>query len=203
MGNVVRSSRDGLSFQLCTLSGARPRTLVVVATTRLLTCAIQGGRAMSSPAIRGFQIDASAIGDAQASVNLFRGDVNFPLKLVSLAGPNGLDLNLSAFYTGAPSLQVDTWNLDAPTGVLGLGWSLPYDFIEFQHSGTASYLEGRFLAHLNGRPGELVLVSWTNRSNTKEQLEFADPGHPLWQYTYQTQEEVWTVKRDDGVTMTF
>src|SRR5262245_33104577 len=154
----------------------------------------------SSPAIRGFQLDASAIGDAQTSVNLFRGNVNFPLKLVSLAGLNGLDLNLSAFYAGSTSQHVDTWNLDAPTGVLGLGWLLPFDFIEFQHYGTASYLEGRFVAHAGGRPSELVLISWplTTRGGASEQLEFADPANPLWRYVYQPPTEAWTVKRDDG-----
>ncbi len=155
------------------------------------------------PVVRGFQLDASAIGDATKSVNLFRGDVNFPLKLVSLSGPNGLDLNLSALYAGSNRQQVDTWNLDAPTGVLGLGWSMPFDFIEFQHADTASYLEGHFIAHINGQPNELILVSWSKRGEKNEQVEFADPEHPLWQYIYDTQDEVWLVQRDDGVTMTF
>jgi len=115
----------------------------------------QNAQPSTTPVIRGFQLDASAIGDLAQSVNLYRGEVNFPLTLVRLPGPNGLDLKLEAFYSSNVTQQVDTWNLEAPTGILGLGWSLPFDFISFTGSGTASFLEGRFLAHLDGRTKSL------------------------------------------------
>lgn len=79
-----------------------------------------------SPALRGFQLDASAVGNASKSVNLYRGDVNLPLTLVHLPGPKGLDLSIAAYYSSNLEQQWDVWNLEAPTGVLGLGWSLPY-----------------------------------------------------------------------------
>ncbi len=157
----------------------------------------------NSPAIRGFQLDSNAIGDAQKSVNLFRGDVNLPLKLVSLPGTNGLDLNLSAFYSGAIGQQPDTWNLSSPTGILGLGWSLGFDYIEFNSVGTASYLEGNFTAYINGRGSKLILIQWLNADESNETLEFADPTNPLWQYIYSPPKEQWQIKRDDGVTMSF
>ncbi|MCP4625763.1 MAG: hypothetical protein GY850_19935, partial [bacterium] len=56
-----------------------------------------------------------------------RGDVNLPLHLVSLAGPHGLNVSLSAYYGSNLGRQVSTWNREAPTGIMGLGWSLPFD----------------------------------------------------------------------------
>lgn len=159
--------------------------------------------AANAPAVRTFQLDASATGDARDSVNLFRGDVNFPLQLVTLDGPNGLDLKLSANYSGALGQQPDTWNLDAPTGVLGLGWSFGFDFIEYQATATTSYLQGRYLLHSNGATVALTLLEWRNRNQADELLRFASPSQPLWQFDYSPPQELWTVKRDDGVIMRF
>ena len=38
----------------------------------------------------------------------------YPLKLVHLAGPHGLDLILSAYYSSNVLQQFDTWNREAP-----------------------------------------------------------------------------------------
>jgi large repetitive protein len=157
----------------------------------------------SIPAARTFQVDASATGNAQDSVNLFRGDVSIPLQLVSLPGPNGMDLNVSANYSGALGEQPDLDNLAAPTGVLGLGWSIGFDAIEFQSNGTTSLQQGRFIARASGAAVELVLLEWKNRGQANEQLTFANPGEPLWQYRYSPADEAWEVLRDDGVTMRY
>lgn len=75
------------------------------------------------PPIRALQFGGAAdgIGD---DVNLFRGDVNLRLPLLAMAGRNGLDVTVSALYQSNVARQALRWNLDAPTGVLGLGWDL-------------------------------------------------------------------------------
>jgi RHS repeat-associated protein len=159
---------------------------------------------MSAPFIRGFQLDASAIGDAAKSVNLFRGDVNLPLKLVHLPGPHSLDLSLDAYYSSNVDQQWDTWNLEAPTGIMGLGWSLPFSQITFNGNGTASWLEGRFTLQSGGNPHPLTLLSYTGSAeNGDESLTFADALNPLWQFTYTPATEAWEVVKDDGVVMVF
>ena len=82
------------------------------------------------PVIQPFQLDAGGDGTVDNGVNLFRGNVSFFLKLVSLKGRNGLNVNLSALYASDVRRQVDRWNLEAPTGIIGLGWELPIETIE-------------------------------------------------------------------------
>ena len=159
---------------------------------------------MTAPSIRGFQLDGSAIGDAAKSVNLYRGDVNLPLQLVSLAGPHGLNVSLSAYYGSNVGQQVTTCNRDAPTSILGLGWSLPFDHIAFEGNGTASWLQGRFTLTTGGNAHPLTLLSYTGTAAAgDESLSLADPLNPLWQFVYSPADESWQVLRDDGITMTF
>ena len=155
---------------------------------------------MSTPFIRGFQLDSSAIGDAAKSVNLYRGDVNLPLKLVHLGGPHGLDLPLSAYYSSNVLQQFDTWNREAPTSVLGLGWSCPFDLITFSGGGTASWLEGSYTLNLGGNAHPLTLLSSSGNNNT---LHFCDALNPLWSITYAPDDEKWTIVRDDGMILVF
>ncbi|MCP4153482.1 MAG: RHS repeat-associated core domain-containing protein [bacterium] len=159
---------------------------------------------LNQPGVKEFQLDSSAVGDVTKSVNLYRGDVNLPLKLVGLPGPNGLDLNISAFYESNVTRDVDKWNLEAPTGVLGLGWSLPYDYISFEGNGTASWLEGDFYLHLGGNPHKLVRIekTGTDRDTT---LTFAAEAFPLWEIQFQPHgtKEKWQIKQDNGRVLIF
>src|SRR5262247_1172790 len=91
------------------------------------------------PAIRTFQLDGSAIGQLSSAVNLFRGDVNLPQRLFSMPGRHrgsGLDVDFTAMYQSNVYRDAFTWNRDAPTGVLGLGWSLPLTYITATDSGS-------------------------------------------------------------------
>src|SRR5690242_659089 len=64
------------------------------------------------------------------TVNLSTGSVSFPLTLASLPGRNGLDFNLSIQYSSMGIREiVDTWTVETPTGVIGLGWSFPQEKI--------------------------------------------------------------------------
>lgn len=86
----------------------------------------------SIPSIRTFQMDASTVGVLKNSVNLFRGDVNYTQKLFSMPGrtdKDGLQIDVSIQYQSNIHRQATTWNREAPTGVLGLGWSLPLSVI--------------------------------------------------------------------------
>ncbi len=89
----------------------------------------------SVPSIRTFQMDASTVGVLKSSVNLFRGDVNHTQNLFSLPGRSdndGLQVDLSIQYQSNVNRQAMGWNRDQPTGVLGLGWSLPLASIRME-----------------------------------------------------------------------
>jgi RHS repeat-associated protein len=99
------------------------------------------------PPIRTFQFDQGGLGELPSSVNLFRGDINSTQKLLSMPGRapgDGLDVTLTLLYQSNVYHDAMTWNRDAPTGVLGLGWSLPLTFITLDDgaaptAGTRSY----------------------------------------------------------------
>ncbi|MBS1653495.1 MAG: hypothetical protein JSU05_01520, partial [Bacteroidetes bacterium] len=77
-----------------------------------------------APSIKTFALQKDIVGAASNSVNLFSGDIAFPLNLLSLPGHNNLDVSVSVNYTSNIRNQVDGWNLENPAGILGLGWSL-------------------------------------------------------------------------------
>src|SRR5687767_737647 len=83
------------------------------------------------PSIRPFQMDPGGLGSIADAVNLFRGEITLPLTLVSLTGRGGLNANATLVYNSNVARQVDLWNLDSPTGPLGLGWSFAFEFIAF------------------------------------------------------------------------
>ena len=79
------------------------------------------------PSIRTFQMDTSGAGVLKNSVNLFRGDVNYTQQLLTLPGrqqDDGLEVSFALQYQSNIHQQSVTRNLDAPTSVVGLGWSL-------------------------------------------------------------------------------
>ncbi|MFM0289081.1 RHS repeat domain-containing protein [Paraburkholderia megapolitana] len=91
------------------------------------------------PAIRSFQFDSSSVGDLRSSVNLFRGDINFTQTLLSMPGRrtgDNLDLSIALLYQSNVLQDATTWNLDAPTSTLGLGWSMPIPTIVLNGTGS-------------------------------------------------------------------
>ncbi|MCD4818136.1 MAG: RHS repeat-associated core domain-containing protein [Candidatus Cloacimonetes bacterium] len=59
-----------------------------------------------------------------SSIDLMTGDVKLPINLIDLGGRNGLDISINAIYDSNIQNEVNTWNQDAPTDILGLGWSI-------------------------------------------------------------------------------
>jgi RHS repeat-associated protein len=92
---------------------------------------------MAIPEIRSFQFGNEA-------VNLFRGDVDLPLTLFSLSGRNGLEVCLSLLYTSNIHTQLETWNVEAPTSIVGFGWQLPRERIEVDVQNTASAVDNLY-----------------------------------------------------------
>ncbi len=93
---------------------------------------MSSSKSIGIPSIKTFQVDSSGIGNLKKSVNLFRGDINFTQNLISIPGSSGkkeLDVNISILYQSNIEQEASKWNLDAPTGIVGLGWDLPLERI--------------------------------------------------------------------------
>jgi large repetitive protein len=98
----------------------------------------QSADATEVPEIQPFQMDGRGNGSLFNSVNLFRGDANFNAQLIALPGRNGLDVNISAIYQSNVHREATRWNRDEPTGILGLGWDMPFDRVEADSNGTST-----------------------------------------------------------------
>lgn len=96
------------------------------------------------PQIQPFQLDGGGSGTIPRSVNLFRGDVGFSLNLVSLPGRNGLDVTVCGLYRSNVADAAVRRNLAAPTGVLGLGWTVPVDRITVDTNGSGAPADWEF-----------------------------------------------------------
>ncbi|CAM2064132.1 RHS repeat-associated core domain-containing protein [Sulfidibacter corallicola] len=151
-----------------------------------------------APKVRAFQLDSGATGNLSESVNLFRGNINFPLDFVNLPGAPHLGIKVTASYASNVARQVDGDNLIAPTGVLGLGWSLPYDSIQMEVTSQASMLGNTFNLQSGGNPSKLIALE-----KDGDTMRFASREFPLWQITYQIGRETWIIRRDDGSTAVF
>lgn len=148
------------------------------------------------PAIQSFQFEGDPLGRIKKSVNLFRGDVNLPLQLASLEADNGLSVAVTAIYDGTSCHQVDIWNRDAPTGILGLGWSLPIEQVVASRSGTASEATTRYYLQAAGSASEMVPVG----TDTDGALLFQLQGYQFWRIRYDQQQQRWEVTKGDGTT---
>lgn len=117
------------------------------------------------PAIRPTQFEAGSISALKNSVNMFRGDVNFQKALITLPGkPNDstLQLQVSVLCESNVSQDVTTWNLGAPTSVMGMGWSLVGERISAKNTGAASTV-GTYYEYESGGSSNLLVasnVSW-------------------------------------------
>src|ERR1700693_1494793 len=150
----------------------------------------------TGPAVRAFQLDVPA---AAQSVNLFRGDVGFSLPLVELEHRKSPDVSITASYASSVERQVSTWNVQAPTGPLGLGWEVPVECVT-----------------LNGGPAEapwagvplLVCLGGTRpltRTGTDESTgawTYATSDYQFWRVLYFPGDERWEVTTEDGIVRT-
>ncbi|HEX8737776.1 MAG TPA: hypothetical protein VF721_20760, partial [Pyrinomonadaceae bacterium] len=110
------------------------------------------------PAIRPTQFENANADSLKNSVNLFRGDVNFQKTLVTLPGKfddETLQIQINILYQSNVSQEVSTWNLDAPTGVLGLGWSLSGESIRANSSGALSQSSLQYVYQSGGTGNQL------------------------------------------------
>lgn len=150
------------------------------------------------PGIHGGQLDLGSIGDIGKSVNLFRGDINLPLKLVSLSGRNNLDTVVTAFYGSNVNNFVNTWNKDAPTGILGTGWSLPFEKIVVDIGNIGTNYDDKFYLVTEGSTVPLFrtgkndnAISFQGKNyNFRKVMYYNNPSDP--------KSERWEIVREDG-----
>ncbi|MFL5384869.1 MAG: RHS repeat-associated core domain-containing protein [Longimicrobiaceae bacterium] len=131
----------------------------------------------------------------RASVNLYTGEATFPLELASIPGRNGLDVRVTAVYGANVRTRAGTWNLDAPTGVLGLGWTLPLQRVTAVLNATGSRADDAFFLDGNRllRTGTADDGAWIYQAGA----------FVFWKILYYPAAERWEVTHEDGDTWTY
>ncbi|MCW3099766.1 MAG: hypothetical protein JWL77_5384 [Chthonomonadaceae bacterium] len=147
------------------------------------------------PSIRPFQFDGDTEGMLKNSVNLYRGRITIPLPLVTMTGRNGLSVTLTALYQGILGAEATTWNMDAPTGTLGMGWELPLEQIVAMPVGTAAKEDTIYYLLSGGNRNRLI--------ETDIPHQFVVQDYQFWSVTFDPAANSWTVRRESGDTYSY
>ncbi len=151
------------------------------------------------PAIRSFEFDKAAIGNIKSSVNKFRGCVSLPQDFLTLTGRDGLDVKVSGVYTSNIKRLVDIWNLDAPTGFLGLGWEMPIESIAVDKAGAASASSDTYYLLSGGSANPMAKTGETTDGKWMFQLR----NYQFWQVLFDPNRNVWTILKENGFISTY
>ncbi|WP_146005508.1 RHS repeat domain-containing protein, partial [Erwinia sp. B116] len=161
----------------------------------------------NQPVINGLQMDGGNPGDIDSSVNLFRGDVNFPLNILSLNGRNGLKVDVNIFYQSNIHNQVTRWNQSAPTDLLGVGWSLAFDRIVVDGGTTGAPEDNSYYLIVDGATVALYRTGYSS-VNGLPVLTFQSREFAFWTIRYHPrsdspEQEYWEIVKDNGERLTF
>ena len=151
------------------------------------------------PKVRSFEFDDKAIGNIRSSVNKFRGSVSLPMDFLSLLGREGLDVKLSAIYSSNIRRELTTWNLDAPTGILGLGWQLPIEMIALDPQGSGAPATNRYYLISNGSANPMVRTGVAPDGKWTFQLR----NFEFWSVLYDPANQIWTIVKENGFVYTY
>jgi len=155
-------------------------------------------RATQAPDNQTFALDPEQEGLGEETVNLFTGDVNLPVNLVQLPGRGGMDINVTMSYSSNIQHVEDVWNLEAPTGILGLGWSMDVDKIIADHKQTGNRHDDDFYLVSGGSTIRLIQTGYDGSTKTYETSPYQ-----FWKIRYYAGDERWEITKEDGTTWVF
>ncbi len=138
-------------------------------------------------------------GQYDDKVDIYNGQVSFPVVIAERKGRNDLELSLQINYNSELCYNVTTWNLEAPTGSLGLGWNLLTDYIFVDLHGSAALSSRSYYIYTDGTLYELVCV----REKPDQYLEYKTIAYQFWKILYYPQQEKWTIIKENGDTFTY
>jgi len=149
----------------------------------------------SAPEIDPFNISPNQIGSIQNSVNLYNGSINLPLNLINIPSPGGLSMNVSIAYSSiGVAWQSEIWNLDAPTGILGMGWQMNIPKIVTDHKGTGTRSDDDYYLIEGGSSNKLILTS--DGATIKF---YKTKSYNFWTIKYFKGTDSWEITKENGL----
>jgi RHS repeat-associated protein len=129
------------------------------------------------------------------NVNLYRGALSTNITLVSLDGPDELDLSIAAAYQPEDDSFFHV-NRCCKNGILGTGLSLPLASISVHNRGVRDTYQSDY--YLVGEGGEFPLY----RTGTEgDAVTFLSVEHPFWRFRKFS--DRWEVTKEDGSVWTY
>lgn len=160
----------------------------------------KSGAALSAvPALRSFEFDKTAIGNIKSSVNKFRGSVSLPLDFLTIPGLEGLDVKLSALYSSSIKNNLNTWNIESPTGIMGIGWQMPIEMIAVDKGGSGSATSDLYYLISGGSANPLVKTGETSDGLWNFQLR----NFQFWTIQYNPVGKIWIIVKENGFIYTY
>lgn len=132
------------------------------------------------------------------SVNPITGTVGFPVNLIELPGRNDFDASVKLLYRGNVRQNACTWNLDASTGAVGLGWNLDTEFIAVEMQQNGANADASYFYVGSGSASHLV-----NTSSADGKQVFQLVNYQPWLITYDAATETWLIVKEDGTQFQF
>lgn len=151
------------------------------------------------PPIRSFEFDDKAIGNLKTNFNYFRGTASVPIDFVTLPGLAGLNVKISALYNSNIRQAVSNWNVDAPTGILGLGWQMPFEQIIVSKGQSTASVNDTYYFLSNGSANPLVKTG----NAYDGAWMFQARNYEFWDIRYYPDSESWKIIKEDGVTYNY
>ncbi len=194
---------------ICTLDCKR--LLIGIAFLYISTHAVAQDEATAAPAVKTFALESDIMGAASNSVNLFTGNVTFPVNLIALPGHNNLNASVSMSYNSSVRQQAGTWNRESATGITGLGWSLEMPKIVADYKQTGAKEDDEYYLLQNGSSNKLIRTNaaYDNEAGA-HYYEYATRNYQFWKirYYYDNYEvkgngfsggvNKWVITTDDG-----
>ncbi|MBO1350061.1 MAG: hypothetical protein EBE86_023000 [Hormoscilla sp. GUM202] len=147
------------------------------------------------PAIRYGQLDGDGIGNIHESINMFQGEIALPIDLLSVGGSGGLEAAISLHYSSSGVRDAArTWNIESPTGICGLGWSLGRELIYLDNHGSVSANNDiYYLAQSNGGRVRLHCIS-----QTATEWIFESESYDFSRIIYRVNDNLWEITGTSG-----
>jgi hypothetical protein len=123
------------------------------------------------------------------TVNLATGNISLSETLGAI---EGYELNI--VYSSNIKEMVTTWNREAPTGVVGLGWALPKDRIVCIANGTGNNKDNQYLLNSGGAIYQMVCSD--NQDSAVHHYIIKE--QQLWKIIYHLSDQQWTIIKEDG-----
>lgn len=154
-----------------------------------------------------FAIGSNDVGSLENSVNLFTGDVEFPMTLISNMANGGIQMRVGVSYNSDVNLQTQTWNRESPTSVVGLGWSMNIPKIVVDNKETGTRKDDEFFLVEGGSTpliyNHSVLGAVTHNNVQYNAKIYKTTAHNNWDIYYVEELEYWEIVRDDGTILIY